>query len=86
MPPVPVAERSKERVCGRSLAGVAGSNSAGGTDAYVVCCRRISDIRTEDTKVQNGEKGQNERNKKIYKIKKSRRGHVCLSLVSVVGC
>ena len=27
--PIPVAERSKARVCGRSLAGVAGSNPAG---------------------------------------------------------
>ena len=29
---VPVAERSKARVCGRSLAWIAGSNPAGGTD------------------------------------------------------
>ena len=28
--PVPVAERSKERVYGRSLAGIAGSNPARG--------------------------------------------------------
>ena len=28
----PVAERSKARVCGRTLAGVAGSNPAGGMD------------------------------------------------------
>ena len=28
--PVPVAARSKEWVCGRSLAGIAGSNPAGG--------------------------------------------------------
>ena len=30
--PVPVAERSKARVYGRSLAGIAGSNTAGGMD------------------------------------------------------
>ena len=35
---IPVAERSKARVCGRSLAGVAGSNPAGGMKACVVCC------------------------------------------------
>ena len=35
--PIPVAERSKARVCGRSLAGVAGSNPAGGMDVCVVC-------------------------------------------------
>ena len=33
------AERSKAWVCGRSVAGIAGSNSAEGTDVvFVVCC------------------------------------------------
>ena len=32
-----VAERSKARVCGRSLAGIAGSNPATGMDVCVVC-------------------------------------------------
>ena len=32
-----IAERSKARVCGRSLAGVADSNPAGGMDVCVVC-------------------------------------------------
>jgi hypothetical protein len=35
--PIPVAERSKASVCSRSLAGVAGSNPAGGMDICVVC-------------------------------------------------
>jgi hypothetical protein len=30
--PMPVASRSKARVCGRSLAGIAGSNPASGMD------------------------------------------------------
>ena len=34
--PIPVAERYKARVCGRSLAEIAGSNPAGGMDVYVV--------------------------------------------------
>ena len=34
--PIPVAEQSKTRVCGRSLAGVAGSNFSGGLDVCVV--------------------------------------------------
>ena len=34
---IPVAERAKARVCGRSLAGVAGSNPAGGMDVCFVC-------------------------------------------------
>ena len=38
--PTPVAERSKARICSRSLAGAAGSNSAGGMDVYVVCVVR----------------------------------------------
>ena len=32
-----VAERSKAKVCGRSLAGVANSNPAGGIDVCVMC-------------------------------------------------
>ena len=35
--PIPVAERSKTRVCGRLLTGVAGSNPVGGMDVCVVC-------------------------------------------------
>ena len=34
--PIPVAGRSKARVCGRSLSGVAGSNPAGDMDICVV--------------------------------------------------
>ena len=34
--PTPVAERSKAKVYGRSLSGVAGSNPAGGLDVCVV--------------------------------------------------
>ena len=36
--PIPVAVRSKARVYGRSLAGVAGSNPSGGMGVCVVCC------------------------------------------------
>ena len=36
---IPVAERSKARDCGRSLAAVAGSNPTGGMDVCVMCCR-----------------------------------------------
>jgi hypothetical protein len=34
---IPVADRSKARVCGRSLAGIAGSNPSGSTEDDVVC-------------------------------------------------
>jgi hypothetical protein len=41
--PIPVAARSKAWVCGRSFAGIVGSNSAGGTVCLsvvsVVCCQ-----------------------------------------------
>ena len=40
--PIPVAARSKAWVCGRSLTGIVGSNSAGGMDVSfvsVVCCQ-----------------------------------------------
>ena len=35
--PAPVAERSKVRVCGLSLVGIAGSNPAEGIDVSAVC-------------------------------------------------
>ena len=35
--PVAVAERSKARLYGRSLAGITGSNPASGMDVCVVC-------------------------------------------------
>ena len=34
--PVPVAKRSKAKVCGRSLAGVAGSNPYGGMEVCLL--------------------------------------------------
>ena len=44
--PIPVAARSNTSVCGLSLAGIAGSNPAGGRGGYgclsvvnIVCCR-----------------------------------------------
>jgi hypothetical protein len=40
--PIPVAEWSKARICGLSLAGIAGSNPTGGTNVCffcVVCCQ-----------------------------------------------
>ena len=45
-----MAERSKARVCGRSLAVIAGSNPAEGMDVSVVCSRQICVTRTEDYK------------------------------------
>ena len=52
--PIPVAERSKARVCCRSLAGVAGSNPTGGMGVCVVCCkwRQKEKCRTIKTKTQ----------------------------------
>ena len=47
---IPVAKRSKARVCDRSLAGVAGPNLAGGMDGCVVCVvqkRTKGTIRTK---------------------------------------
>jgi hypothetical protein len=35
--PIPVTEQSKARVCGHSLAGIAGSNSAGGMNVCLLC-------------------------------------------------
>ena len=35
--PIPVAERSKVRVCGRLVTGIAGSNPATGMDVCLLC-------------------------------------------------
>ena len=35
--PIPVAAPSKVWICGRSLAGIVGSNPAGGIDICVLC-------------------------------------------------
>jgi hypothetical protein len=35
--PIPVAARSKAKVCGRLVAGIAGSNSARGMDVSLLC-------------------------------------------------
>ena len=43
IPPVPVPERSKARICGLSLAGVSGSNPAGDVDDVV--CAASTDKR-----------------------------------------
>ena len=48
--PTSVVEPSNARVYGRSLAGVADSNPAGGMDACVVCCTGIRNMRTVDEK------------------------------------
>ena len=34
--PIPLAERSVARVCGRPLAGIAGLNPAGGMDVFIL--------------------------------------------------
>jgi hypothetical protein len=38
---IPVAARSNAHVCGRSLAGFAGLNSAGGTDVNLLCLPQV---------------------------------------------
>ena len=49
--PIPVAEQSKVWVCGRSLAGIAGSNAAGAVDdclLWVLCVVRYRPLRRAD--------------------------------------
>ena len=53
--PIPVAERSKARVCDRSLAEVPGLNPAGGMDVCVVCVVQSGQrSSTENTKSRWG--------------------------------
>jgi hypothetical protein len=79
--PIPVAERSKARVCGQSLAVVALSNPAGG-HGYLccVCCT----VKTKGKSQDNQDK--EVRIKYKERTKKSRRGHGYLSVVFVVCC
>ena len=80
--PVPVAERSKVRVCGRSLAGVTGSNPAGGMYVCLLC---VAEKMWHEDKGYKGTQSikRTERKKKKHE-KKSRRCHRCLFLVYVV--
>ena len=50
--PIPVTKRFKARACGPSLAGIAGSNPAGGMDVCVVSKDRKTKCRTIKTKKQ----------------------------------
>ena len=50
--PIPVAERSEERVCSRSLAGVAGSNPAGGMSLVLVVYCQVEVSATGRSLVQ----------------------------------
>ena len=51
MTPIPVAKRSKVRVCGRLPAGIAGSNPTGGMDIYLlwVLCVVIVEVSVMET-------------------------------------
>jgi len=49
--PIPMAVPTKVWVCGRSLAGIAGSNAAGGVDVcllWVLCVVRLKSLRRPD--------------------------------------
>ena len=71
-----MAERSKEWVCSRSPAGIAGSNPAGVMDVCVVC------VVQQGQKAKSGQKISTDEVQRTKK--KSRRKHGCFSVVSVV--
>jgi hypothetical protein len=47
--PIPVAVQSKAWVCGHSIAGIAGSNSAGGMDVCLLCLLRVVQVAASAT-------------------------------------
>lgn len=56
--PIPMATRSKARICGSSVAGIAGLNSAGGIDVCPLCVLydvRYSSLRRTDPSSRGGE-------------------------------
>ena len=48
-----MAERSKARVCGRSFAGIVGSNPAGDMDVHVVCVVQYGHRTTDKVQREN---------------------------------
>ena len=62
--PIPVAERSKTRIYGRSLAGVAGSTPAGCMDICIVCCTVTTKGTSQDN--QGKVRVKNDRTKKCW--------------------
>ena len=67
---IPVAKRSQARACGLSLAGIAGSNPAGGMDVCVLCCKqrkkeKCRTIKTKETSRMKFEQSTGEYKKKI---------------------
>jgi len=56
--PIPLARRSSARICGISVAGIVGSDSAGGIDVcplWVLCDVRYSPLRRADPSSRGGE-------------------------------
>jgi hypothetical protein len=66
--PIPAAERSKANVCGLSLAGIAGSNTAGGMGVCCVCSY------SNDERQKPGRSGQRSKDK----IERQNRKETCL--------
>ena len=64
--PIPVAERSKARVCGPSLAGVAGLNLAGCMD-FVWCV-----LYSKDKRKNGGQSRQKNKNGMKYRVQKNK--------------
>jgi hypothetical protein len=60
----PVTDLSKVEMCGQLLAEIAGWNPAGVVVVCGVSCRGISDMMTDDIKVNNGFKKKEKRNKR----------------------
>ena len=85
--PVPVAERSKARVCGRSLIGIAGSNPAGVVDVCVVCCtiKTMERARTVKTKKQVRQSYKDRTREGVQK-KNSGDVKLCFEFFRLLGC
>ena len=74
-----MAQRSKTRVCGRSLAEVGGSNSTRGMDVCVVSKGKMLDNLDKEPSMDEVQS--------TREYKQNPAGdHRCLSLVSVVCC
>jgi hypothetical protein len=77
---MPMAERYKVKVSGRSRAGVSGSNPAGDKDVSVVCCKGKG--TSQDNQDKRNKWGKSTEREQEKEFREKQNG--CLSLVSVV--
>jgi hypothetical protein len=83
VPTIPVDARSKAWVCGRSLAGITGSNPTGGMDVVSVVCCQVAVTATSCSPVQRSptECGVTECEREATTVRRRRPSRGCRAVV-----